>query len=140
MYPNYINDRKALGLSCIRDIEDAEKISCLLSTLEIQVICIVKKGHQTGIFIFSKEFLFNVTILLKCLTLSMTEDTCFVSPQSTKVYQCCISKSNNLGFKESLKSPSPILDSILKFKGGSDELNEQEIEKLVKSIIAKTPP
>ena len=44
-------------------------------------------------------------------------------------------------FKESLKSfksPSPILDSILKLKGGNDDLNEKKMEKLVKSIVAKT--
>jgi hypothetical protein len=46
-----------------------------------------------------------------------------------------------LEFKESLKSfksPSPILDSILKLNGGSDDLNGKEMEKLVKSVVAKT--
>jgi hypothetical protein len=64
------------------------------------------------------------------------------SSSSSEVYQCCISESNNLEFKESLKSfkfPSPILDSILKLNGGSDDLNEKEMEKLVKNIVAKTP-
>jgi len=46
-----------------------------------------------------------------------------------------------LKFKESLKSlksTSFVLDSILKLKGGSDDLNGEEMEKLVKSVVAKT--
>jgi len=56
---------------------------------------------------------------------------------SSEVSQYCISKSNNLGF---LTSSSLILDSILKLKESSDKLNieDEEQEKLVKSILAKT--
>jgi len=46
-----------------------------------------------------------------------------------------------LEFRESLKSFksfSPILDSILKLNGGNHNLNEKEMEKLVKSFVAKT--
>ena len=58
------------------------------------------------------------------------------SSSSSKVYQSCVSKSNNLGF---LTSPSQILDFILKLRGGFDELNVEEQERLVKSILAKDP-
>jgi hypothetical protein len=60
---------------------------------------------------------------------------------SSEVYESCIIEFDNLGFKKSLKSfksPSPILDSILKLKGGSYDLNNKETEKLVKSILAKS--
>lgn len=61
-----------------------------------------------------------------------------------KIYfiQCCINKSGNSEFKESLKSlksPSPLLDSILKLKGGYDELTDEEQEKLINSLLAKVP-
>jgi hypothetical protein len=38
-----------------------------------------------------------------------------------------------------LNSPPPISDFILKLKGGSDELTNEEQERLVKSILAKAP-
>ena len=50
---------------------------------------------------------------------------------SPEVYQCCISKSDNLGFKESFKPPSPVLNFILKLKGYFDELNMEEQERLI---------
>lgn len=104
-----------------------------------KVICILKKGHQTRIFIFSKEFLFGVIILLECRTMSMTEDTYFVFSESTKVYKCCISRCNNSGLKESFKYPSPISDCIMKLKGGElAEISDKEMEKLIESIKSKT--
>lgn len=79
----------------------------------------LKKGKQTFILIFSKEFVVAVIILLNSQTRSIDEDTYFGFSESPEIYQCCISRSNNSGFKESLKSlkfPSPILDSIQKLK------------------------
>lgn len=38
-----------------------------------------------------------------------------------------------------LNYPPRISDFILKLKGGSDELSDEEQEKLVKSILAKAP-
>ncbi len=55
---------------------------------------------------------------------------------SSKVYQSCVSKSDNLIF---LRSPSRISDFILKLKGGSDEPISKEEERLIKSILAKSP-
>lgn len=60
---------------------------------------------------------------------------------SPEVYQYCI---NNLEFKESVKlfkSPSPILDSILKLNGGDNDLNEterREMAKLRRSVLSKS--
>jgi hypothetical protein len=57
----------------------------------------------------------------------------------TEVSQCYISKSDNSEFKESLTSSYTILDSILKLKGGYNKLTDEEQEKLIKSLLAKTP-
>ena len=69
------------------------------------------------------------------------------SSSSPEAYQCCITRSqdprsDNSGFKESLKSlkyTSPILDSILKLQGGNDDLTDEEMEKLINSVLAKVP-
>ena len=54
---------------------------------------------------------------------------------SSEVYQSCVIKSDNLRF---LNSPPRISDSILKLKGGSDKLTNEEEERLIKSILART--
>ena len=98
----------------------------------------VKKGRQTLTLIFSKE----VLIFGKSISVNVALGLDRSSSSSPEVYQCCISKSNNSGFKKSLKfltSPSLILDLIMKLKGGSYELTDEEMEKLVNRILAKAP-
>jgi len=140
MYIGYLNDRKGLGFSCIKDIRAAKLIlnlkKFLKRTKRVSVAYLIEKGKQVCILIFSKEVLVAVFIFLKS---SYIEPNVEPPPPSfilSEVYQSCVSKSNNLRF---LTSPSQILDSILKLRGGFDELNDEEQEKLVKSIIAKTP-
>ena len=58
---------------------------------------------------------------------------------SSEVSQACVMKSDN---SRILTSPPQISDLILKLNGGSDELTnkeQEEQEKLVKSILAKVP-
>ena len=144
MYIGYLHDRKRLGFSCIKDIRAAKQLlnfkKFLKRTKRVSVAYIVKKGKQIFILIFSKEVLVAVFIFIQSTQVNIDADLYHPSFSSSEVYQYCVSKSDNLGFKESLKSfksPSPILDSILKLKGGKDDLNEKEMEKLVKSIVAK---
>jgi hypothetical protein len=142
MYIVYLHDRKKFGFSCIKDVRAAKQISdlknCIKRTTRILVAYIVKKGKQLFIIIFSKEVLIAVFIFVKSISINVDS---YVYRPSSEVYQCCISESNNLEFKESLKSfksPSLILDSILKLNGGYNDLNETEMEKLVNSIVAKS--
>ncbi len=53
---------------------------------------------------------------------------------SAEVYQSSVRKPDNFVF---LTASSQIPDFILKLKGGSEELTNEEEEKLVKSILAK---
>lgn len=140
MYISYVHDRKKLGFSCIKDVRAAKQISDLKNFLKrtrgVSVAYIIKKGKQISILIFSKEVLVGLLIFVQSIFVNIDPDVSRPSSLSSKVYQSCVSKSNNLGF---LTSPSQILDSILKLRGGSDELNVEEQERLVKSIVAKTP-
>ena len=139
MYIAYVHDRKKLGFSCIKDVRAAKQISdfknFLKRTRRVSVAYIFKKGKQISILIFSKEVLVAVLIFVQSIYVNIDPDVYRPSSSSSKVYQSCVSKSNNLGF---LTSPSQILDFILKLRGGSDELNVEEQERLVKSIVAKT--
>ena len=124
MYIGYLHDRKKLGFNCIKDLRAAKQISdfknFLKRTRGVSVAYIVKKGKQISILIFSKEVLVAVLIFVQSISVNIDPDVYRPSSSSSKVYQCRIIESNNLEFKESLKSfksPSPILDSILKLNG-----------------------
>ena len=65
MYIGYLNDRKELGFSCIKDINAIKELSNLKSTLKNRVSWIIRKGKQTVILIFSKEVLVAVFIFFK---------------------------------------------------------------------------
>jgi hypothetical protein len=80
MYVNY-----SIGFGSLRDIEAAQQVSWLLSTLGIQVIWMLKKGKQTFILIFSKEFVVAVIILLNSQTRSIDEDTSFGFSESPEI-------------------------------------------------------
>lgn len=126
MYINFINDRQELGFNCIKDINTIKQFK---STLKNTVTWIIRKGKHTVILLFSKEVLVGVFIFL--------ESRYIVDPPSftsSEVYQSCVIKSDNLRFLN-----SPISDFILKLKGGSDQLTNEEQEILVKSILAKAP-
>ena len=112
MYINYVNDRQELGFSCIKDIEAAKSVAYLN-----------KKGSRSFIvagFIFFKS--------------SYIEPTVDCRLSISQVYHVIKLDTSRL-----LTSPSHIQDYILKLRGGSDELSSEEQEKLVKSILAKTP-
>ena len=88
MYIGYLDDRKKLGFSCIKDINAIKELSNLKSTLKNRVSWIIRKGKQTVILIFSKEVLIAVFILLNS---SCTEPN--FDPQSfpsSEVYQSCV--------------------------------------------------
>nr|UVG41922.1 hypothetical protein [Navicula tsukamotoi] len=126
MYINYVSDRQKLGFSCIKDINAIKQLKI---TLKNQVIWIIRKGKQIVILLFSEETLVAAIIFLKSISVEPNVDsTSFILP---KVYQSCVTKSDDLIF---LNSPPRI---VLKLKGGSDELSNNQQEKLVKSILAK---
>ena len=81
---------------------------------------IVKKGN---FLIFSKEILVAVFIFLKSSYIEPNVDP--PSFTSSDVYQSYVIKSDNLRFLN-----SPISDFILKLKGGSDQLTNEEQERL----------
>ena len=69
MYIGYLNDRKELGFSCIKDIHAAKLIlnlkKFLKKTKRVSVAYLIEKGKQVCILIFSKEVLVAVFIFLK---------------------------------------------------------------------------
>ena len=134
MYIGYLNDRKELGFSCIEDINAIKQLSNLKSTLKNPVTWIIRKGKQTVILIFSKEVLVAVFILLNSSYIEPNVNP--PSFTSSEVYQSCVIKSDSLRF---LNYPPRISDFILKLKGGSDELTNEEQERLVKNILSKAP-
>jgi hypothetical protein len=141
MYINYLQDRQKLGFITIKDIHAVKQLSNLKSTLAIPEFWMIKKGKQILVFIVSKKVLVGVLIFAKSKFMTIDPDLYSPSYSSPQVYQCCISKSNTSCFKESykyLKPPYPIIDSILKLKGGN-ELTEEEMENLINSVRAKTP-
>lgn len=130
MYINYINDRQELGFSCIKDIDGIKQLSNLKSTLKNPVSWIVRKGKQTIVLIFSKEVLVAIFILVESISVNINPNFYDRSFSSAEVYQSSVSKPD-------ITASSQIPDYILKLKGGSDELTNEEQEKLVQSILAK---
>jgi len=131
MHINFINDRQELGFSCIKDIRAAKQFK---NSLKNPVTWIIRKGKHTVILLFSKEVLVAVFIFLKSSYMEPNVDP--PSFTSSEVYQSCVIKSDNLRF---LNFPPRISDFILKLKGGSNELTNEEQERLIKSILAKAP-
>jgi hypothetical protein len=68
MYIGYLNDRKELGFSCIKDIGGIKQLSNLKSTLKNPVSWIIRKGKQTVVLIFSKEVLVAVLIFVESIS------------------------------------------------------------------------
>ena len=110
-----------MGFSCIKDIHVVKQLFDFKSTLKNPVTWIITKGKQTIILIFSKEVLVAVFIFLESSYIEPNGDC--PSFSSSEVYKSCVNKSDNLGFLTSL---SQIPDSILRLKGGFDELNIEE--------------
>lgn len=122
------NNRKKWSFNRIKNARTAKRRSSFKNFLKRTrgnlVAYLVKKGKQTFILIFSKEILIAVLVFVRSISFNNEPDVFYSFSPSSKVSLCCISESNNLEFTESLKSfksPSTILDSILKVKGGSDD-------------------
>lgn len=104
---------------------------------------ILKKSRQTVVLIFSKEFLIGALIFVTPLP-NLTQSSLKNSTEISEVPQSSIVKSNDLAVRkslQSLRSPSPIIDSILKLKGGGFDFDgeSEETKKLIDSLMAKTP-
>ena len=117
------NNRKKWSFNRIKNARTAKRRSSFKKFLKRTrgnlVAYLVKKGKQTFILIFSKEILIAVLVFVRSISFNNEPDVFYSFSPSSKVSLCCISESNNLEFTESLKSfksPSPILDSILKVK------------------------
>ena len=120
MYIGYLNDRKELGFSCIKDTDTVKELSDFKNTLKNPVTWIITKGKKTLILIFSKEVLVAVFIFLESRYIEPNVD--WSSFSSSQVYQSCVIKSDTSGF---LTSPSHIQDYILKSRGGVKFIDEQ---------------
>jgi len=134
MYINSINDRQELGFSCIKDIDAIKQLSNLKSTLKNPVSWVIRKGKQSVVLIFSKEVLVAVLIYVESISGNINPNLYDRSFSWAEVYQSSVRKPDNFVF---LTASSQIPDFILKLKGGSDELTNEEQERLVKSILAK---
>jgi hypothetical protein len=134
MYIGYLNDQKELGFNCINDMNGIKQLSNLKSILKNPVSWIIRKNKQTVVLIFSKEVLAAVLIFVEPISANINPNLYDPSFSSAEVYQSFVSKPDNFGF---LTAFSQIPDFILKLKGGSDELTNEEQERLVKSILAK---
>jgi len=116
VYIGYINDRQELGFSCLKDIESAKKMNI--------------KGKQIFVIIFSTSVAIFIFFRSSSTYIERYKDF-----RSNEVHSSRVIKSDNLRF---LNSPPRISDFILKLKGGSDELNNEEQEILIHSILART--
>lgn len=134
MYINYINDRQELKFSCIKDIDAIKQLSNLKRSLKNPVSWVIRKGKQSVVLIFSKEVLVAVLIYVESISGNINPNLYDPSFSSAEVYQSSVRKPDNFEF---LTASSQIPDFILKLKGGSDELTNEEQERLVKSILAK---
>lgn len=134
MWIGYLKDRQQLGFSCIKDIDSVEQLLDFTSTLKNSLTYIAQKSNKTFIFIFSKEMIVAIFIFLGSSYIELDVD--YRSFSSSQVCQSCVIKSDTSGF---LTSPSKIQDYILKTRGGYDEFTSEEQERLLKSILAKTP-
>ena len=65
MYISYLNDRKELGFSCIKDTDAVKKLLDFKNTLKNPVTRIITKGKKTFIFISSKGILVAVFIFVE---------------------------------------------------------------------------
>jgi hypothetical protein len=78
MYVGYLQDRKKLGFSCIKDVRAAKQISNLKNFIKrtrgVSVAYIVKKGKQIFILIFSKEVLVALLIFVKSISVNIDPD------------------------------------------------------------------
>ena len=136
MYVGYFIDRQELRFKCLKDIHAVKQLSNFKNTFKNRVTCIKRRGKETVVLIFSKEVLVAVFIFVQSIQVNIDLDLYHPAFSSSEVYQSYVSKSDNLGF---LTAFSQIPDFILKLKGGSDELTNEEQERLVKSILAKAP-
>lgn len=134
MYIGYLNDRKELGFSYIKDTDTIKELSDFKNTSKNPVTWIIRKGKQTLIRIFSKKVLVAVLIFRESISGNINPDLYDPSFTSAEIYQSRVIKSNTSRF---LTASSQISDYILKSRGGSDELTNEEQEKLIKSILAK---
>lgn len=141
MYIGYLNDRKQLGFSCIKDLEAGKSISNLKNVLKrtkgTSATFIVKKGRKITILIFSKEVLVGILIFLKVISMSIDSGMYYPSYND---YQSCINSYiyNNPKLNENFRHSSPMLDYILTLKGGENKLTEKEQQRLINSILSKT--
>jgi len=142
-YINYLNDRRELGFLCLKDIDDIQELENLiqeLSTLILEKhpgVWIQQKDNKTFIIV-SKKVLVGILIGIKLRFGSMPIEEGVNPPL----------------FPSSEASPSRLMksnqDYLLKLNGGSDELSNQDQEKLerqekeaqkrlLKSVLAKAP-
>lgn len=85
MYVGYLQDRKKLGFTYMKDVHAANQISDLKNfikrTTEILVAYIIKKGKQLFIIIFSKEVLVPILIFVNSSSVNVDPDVYRPSPE-----------------------------------------------------------
>lgn len=143
MYIGYLQDRKKLKFSCVKDNNAAKLISDLERGLSVVIIYFIYKSKQVCIVIFSRETLVSICILVNVYYIGPSYDPSLPSPYG--VEQCSVIKSDNSRFLNASEKPA---DFILNLTGGSEDNSEQENEfisteqeklKLVRSLLSKVP-
>jgi len=153
MYICYLQDRKKLGFTCMKDDHAANQISDLKDfikrTTGISVASIIKngkqiikKGKQLFIIVISKEVLVAIFIFVNSNSVSGATDV-FLPSFEVNTYH--IHKLNDLNVKKHLKSltsPSSMLYSKLNQQrysiGKLNKREKREMLKLKASILAKS--
>ena len=90
MYIGYLNDRKELGFSCIKDTDAVKELSDFKSTLKNPVSWIIRKGKQSVVLIFSKEVLVGVLIYVESICGNINPNLYDRSFSWAEVYQSSV--------------------------------------------------
>lgn len=136
MYPNYLNDRQELGFLCIKDLNSVKQLSDFTNVLKNPKPWMIRKSNQIIICIISKEVVIALIIFLTPDSYPIESNVQPQSFTSSEVNQSVLIKSNHSAFSNYSPQRS---DSILKLKGGSDQVSDAEQERLVKSVLSKAP-
>lgn len=121
MYPGYSYDRKKLKYKFENKNNSVNQLKNLIIKIKKTLTCVI-------VYLFSKGTLVGILLLLNQPTTSIVK----LTPP-----QVCINKFNNNDLQLSNYSHS-IRNFVLDTRGGSTDVEKQDEQKLLTSILAKT--
>ena len=131
MYLGYLKDKQENGFNCVVDTNSVQQLLDFNSTLNNLFTNIIE-NRKKGLF-FSKEIFIFVLTFLECDYIQIESNIKFIQTHSThEIHRFCATGHDNPEF---FNSPNYILE----FRGGADELTIKEKQKLLKSVLSKTP-